>query len=59
MNCLYCKIKWICRVKDEFEKALKDSRHCIENGSYPNICTDVFKSLAKYCTLYEEIDEEE
>lgn len=53
-NCHWCDNQWICRIKQEFEKPLLEARHCIENGSYPDLCMGVFGELASKCKKYIE-----
>ena len=52
-TCENCKIKWVCRIKESFEKPLLDARHCIHSGAYPELALSFFELLAGDCVLYE------
>lgn len=58
-SCENCKNKFICIVKENFEKPLLDSRICIERGRYSELCMDFFKILSSKCKRYDAYEEEE
>lgn len=58
ITCYNCKLQWICKIKENFEKPLLDTRHCIERGEYPDLCGEFYMLLAKFCNLFQMQDQD-
>jgi len=58
ITCDNCKLRFICKIRESFEKPLLDTRHCIERHNYPDLCGNFYSLLGNFCTLFQMEDEE-